>query len=288
MNRITLFLVLIFIGLTSCTKEEINLIGGNQPPVDEAITQLSIDNYINRVYISVLGRKATGAEYAAAQALFTANPSAKSSRLALLAQVQTNPDYRTNLVYRATLDLVEGVDSPTVVRDYQQVLLVLQDPKNVNLYPAYEMIKVGLENLLNMNVDFRSKSIHYMEVQRRCIDNLYYDQINMGTENFVVSMFQHFLDRYPSGQELADGKTMVDGGNSSLFLQTGASKSEFISIFFQSSAYAEGVVHAAARQYLFRKATQDEVILLAASYLQNYDISEIHAYFLSSDEYFKQ
>jgi len=275
-------------GLNSCTKEETNLIQGNQPPADEAITPLSIDNYINRIYISLLGRKASDLEFITAKALFSADPNALASRMALLNQVQAKADYRSNLVYRAKLDLIEGVDSATIIRDYQQVLLLLNDPSKVNLYPVYELEKAKLEALLMMSVDFRSEAIHYMDVHQRCIFNLYYDQINMGTENFVVSMFQHFLDRYPSGQELTNGKTMVDGGNSSLFLQTGAGKSDFIAIFFLSSAYAEGVIHSAARQYLFRKATQDEVLLLAPDYLTTYDISKVHAYFLSSDEYFKQ
>jgi len=56
-------------GLNSCTKEETNLIQGNQPPADEAITPLSIDNYINRIYISLLGRKASDLEFITAKAL---------------------------------------------------------------------------------------------------------------------------------------------------------------------------------------------------------------------------
>jgi len=288
MNRITLFLVIFILGAASCIKEESNLITGNNAPKDEAITPLSIDNYINRVYISLLGRKASDSEFIAAQALFQADPAAQANRITLLAQVQANPEYKTNLVYRTKLDLLEGVDSATIIRDYQQILAILQDPSKQSLYPAYEVIKLKLEALLEISANYQAGAIHYMEVQRRCIDNMYYDQINMGTENFVVSMFQHFLDRYPSGQELSNGKAMVDGNNSSLFLQTGVGKDEFISIFFNSSAYAEGLVHNVARQYLFRKATQDEVLLLAPNYLQGFHIEAVHAYYLSSDEYFKQ
>ena len=32
----------------------------------------------------------------------------------------------------------------------------------------------------------------------------------MGTENFVVAMFQHFLLRYPTDSELESAKDMVD------------------------------------------------------------------------------
>lgn len=288
MNRITLFYLALIFSLISCTKEENNVILGNEAPKDEAITPLSIDNYINRVYISLLGRKASDAEFSAAKALFATKPGDRAHRDDLLASVQSNTDYRSNLVYRAKLDLIEGVDSLIIVRDYAQVLLILKDPSKANLHPTYQIIKEKLEALLNLGNDYRAGNIHYMEVQQRCINNSYYDQINMGTENFVVSLFQHFLDRYPSGQELSASKLMVDGSNSSIFLQTGAGKQDFISIFFNASSYAEGQVHAVARQFLFRKATQDEVLLLAPAYLKDFDIAKLHAYFLTSNEYFKQ
>lgn len=287
MNRILIVLAIAML-LLSCTKEEIRVVDGNQAPADTSISQLTIDNYINRIYIGLLGRKALDAEFQAAQALFVANPNSKAARQQLITNVQLSPEYRLNMAYRAKLDLIEGVDSATMVRDYQLLLLQLQDTSLNFIKPLLEENKIRMEKLITLRVDYMMGNIHVIEMHKRCIDNPYYDQINMGTENFVVSMFQHFLDRYPSGQELANGKTMVDGGNSSLFLKSGSGKPDFMQIFFDSESYAEGQVHAVANQFLFRKATQDEVLLLAPPYLQYQTIEPIQLYFLSSDSYFKQ
>ncbi|HCS20498.1 MAG TPA: hypothetical protein DIW47_08050 [Bacteroidetes bacterium] len=287
MNRILLLLAMALLML-SCTKEEIRVIDGNQAPADSSISQLTIDNYINRIYIGLVGRKALDAEFLAAQALFVADPASKAAREQLIDQIQNTAEYRINVAYRAKLDLIQGIDSAIMIRDYQLLLLQLQDTSLNFIKPLLEENKVRMEKLILASVHFMQDSIDVVELHRRYIDNPYYDQINMGTENFVVSMFQHFLDRYPSGQELNNGKTMVDGANSSIFLETGAGKADFIQIFFNSESYAEGQVHAVANQFLFRKATQDEVLLLALPYLQNHDLGAIQRYFLSSDLYFKQ
>lgn len=287
MNRILLILATILL-LTSCTKEEIRVLNGNQAPADSSISQLTVDNYINRIYIGLLGRKALDAEFQAAQALFVSNPGSKAAREQLIGQVQNSAEYRINLAYRAKLDLIEGIDSAIMIRDYQLLLLQLQDTSLNFIKPLLEENKIRMEKLIMLNVDYMTGTIDVVEVHRRCVDNPYYDQINMGTENFVLSMFQHFLDRYPSAQELNNGKIMVDGGNSSLFLQTGAGKADFIQIFFESESYAEGQVHAVASQFLFRKATQDEVLLLALPYLATHDLAAMQRYFLSSDTYFIQ
>jgi hypothetical protein len=287
MNRILPMLVVCLL-LFSCTKEEIKIVDGNQAPADSSVSQLTVDNYINRIYIGLLGRKALDAEFQAARSLFVANPGSKGAREQLIDEVQNSAEYRINLVFRAKLDLIEGVDSATMIRDYQLLLLQLQDTSLNFIKPILEENKIRLENLIMLSVDFMQESIDVVEVHRRCIDNPYFDQINMGTENFVLGMFQHFLDRYPSTQELTNGRTMVDGGNSSIFQETGSGKADFIDIFFKSQSYAEGQVHAVANQFLFRKATQDEVLLLSLTYLFTHDLAAVQRYYLSSDTYFNQ
>ena len=55
-----------------------------------------------------------------------------------------------------------------------------------------------------------------------------YDEINMGTENFVVSIFQNFFHRYPTAAELYSASNMVDGNQSTIFNTNGSSKKDFI------------------------------------------------------------
>ncbi|MDZ7847129.1 MAG: hypothetical protein U5L96_10360 [Owenweeksia sp.] len=76
-----------------------------------------------------------------------------------------------------------------------------------------------LDAMLQIPGKLDSNLIDHIELHRRIIDNPYYDDINMGTENFVVATYQNFLFRYPTGVELEEAKKMVDGFPGSLFLQ---------------------------------------------------------------------
>src|SRR5688500_9745693 len=153
MNRILLMLAFSLL-LFSCTKEEIKILDGNQAPVDSSVSQLTVDNYINRIYIGLLGRKALDTEFASARSLFIANPASKAAREQLIDQVQHSAEYRINLVFRAKLDLIEGVDSAIMIRDYQLLLLQLQDTSLNFIKPILEENKIRLEKLITLSVDF--------------------------------------------------------------------------------------------------------------------------------------
>ena len=51
--------------LISCDKTEEVYIEGNVAPPDETIENVIIENYLNKLYISLLGRKATDEEFSA-------------------------------------------------------------------------------------------------------------------------------------------------------------------------------------------------------------------------------
>ena len=88
-----IFFVLTFF---ACKKDESVIIRGNVAPPDYTIEQVIIDNYINKLYISVLGREPLKDEFDNAIILFGANVS-KESRIKLVENVQANDEYFDNL-----------------------------------------------------------------------------------------------------------------------------------------------------------------------------------------------
>ena len=98
-------------------------------------------------------------------------------------------------------------------------------------------------------------------------------------------MFQHFLFRYPTVQELDDGREMVDGFQSIAFLQIGDSKEDYMDIFFASGDYFEGQVRSLFLKYLFREPTSGELLPLVTAYRSNLDYFLLQAEILSLDEY---
>lgn len=286
MRNILLFALVILLG--SCSKTDYQVVPGNEPTPDEAINEITVHNYINRVYITLLGRKANTSEFNLAKGRFESDRNDKKARELLIDDLLQSDEFRNNLVFRARLKLIEGVDSASIARDYQLLLLQIGDSSLAFFRPFLELNKLRMEKLMLVSADYLNEVISLDGLHRRFVDNPYYDDINMGTENFVVSMFQHFLDRYPTVQELESGKRMVDGQNSSLFLIGGSSKDDFLNIFFNSFAYVEGRIHQYCRETMFRKATTEEILHLTPDFMSSKSPNDVIRYFLSSNEYFLQ
>ena len=112
----------------------------------------------------------------------------------------------------------------------------------------------------------------------------------MGTENFVVSMFQNYFSRYPSSSELTNSKQMIDYDPNAttspvVFLQLGSSKNDFINIFFNYREFYEGMVRIQYSRFLFREPLTEEMASLTSSFKNSRDFKALQSYILSSDEY---
>ncbi len=107
----------------------------------------------------------------------------------------------------------------------------------------------------------------------------------MGTENFVVSNFQHFFGRYPTQDELEKAKKMVDGLSSSLFFVPGSTKAEYLTIFFASDNFYEGQVYDLYKRYLFRKPTTEESAAQTEFFKASRNYQELQKNILTTNEY---
>jgi len=122
-------------------------------------------------------------------------------------------------------------------------------------------------------------------MQKRCINNYIYDQINMGAANFVISSFLHFLNRAPTTNELTQGENMVNGQPGTLFLQVGQSKPDYLLIFFSSLNYYEGEAVLLYNKYLFRNPSSVEMSNAATKYQSTLDYIQMQKDILSTNEY---
>lgn len=122
-------------------------------------------------------------------------------------------------------------------------------------------------------------------MHRRLVDNPVYDEINMGTQNFVIATFNQLLLRYPTENELAQSSLMIEGFNGILFFEPGKSKDDYLTIFTESNDYFEGQVRDVYLRYLFREPLSHEVTTYAEQYKTSDDYSALLKVVLGSDEY---
>lgn len=210
MRKLIIIPVLVFI-LWSCKKDNIEYISGNTPPPDFTVETVVKENYVNKLYISILGRQASDTEYKDGLVLMNESGLSEAGRLELISSIMDKEDYFHNEYETIREDLLDGVDTSEVTK-YKKILVNSKErTDDQDLINSYDSLIKNLDLILGIIPGLENDAFNFVEVQRRCVDNYLYDKLNMGSENFVVSMYQNFLFRYPTSEEIISAVDMVDG-----------------------------------------------------------------------------
>lgn len=268
----------------ACSKQEIRVQTGNAPAQERPINTELKKNYLNRVFITLLGRKSLDQEEI--QYLQILGDSAKrESREIILDSIMQKEDFYYNLFHSHSADILANVDTAELFSDLATMRNQLQQATgNFRLYLLREIPR--LENLVDLFPRLVADSAGLKEMHQLMVNTPYYDEINMGTENFVVACFQNFLLRYPSQMELENASDMVNGSSAQLFLQSGSHKEDFIEIFFNSPEYFEGQVRYHYLRYLFREPSPYELNQELQAYSSTEDYRNLIKKIIASDAYF--
>lgn len=279
-------IAILSIAVFSCKKEaELIEIPGNQPPPDNTISSVVKESYINKVYISVLGREPEASELSSGLNKINQHNLSMADREAFLDEVFTKPEYYQKLYETTSIKFLNSFDTSAITEQLYVLNFLLTDSSYASIYDLIHMEIDRLEDLRDVPVDLNNGTLTMAGMHRRMINNYFYDQINMGTENFVVSTFQHFMDRYPTSNELEQGKNMVDGLNAIIFLTQGNTKDNYMDIILGTNNYFEGQVSELYLRYLFRQPTSAEMVQYTAQYKASLDYIELQKTILSTDEY---
>ena len=254
MKRVLLLFAILTI--FSCTKVEQVIVDGNTHPADPTIENTVIENYVNKLYISTIGREPTPLEFDDNFETLREENLSQQSREIVIDKVLEKAEYFDNLFKLESANILNGVDTSMIndrVNLYNELLESLSVSGIDSIYVEYELARMKEFQLalLSLNIGANTST----ELYKCMVNNNFFDEINMGIENFVVAMFQYFLLRYPSDDELKNAKTMVDDENATVFFETGNGKYDFISIFFSSDEYYTGQTSILFNRYLFRNPT---------------------------------
>jgi hypothetical protein len=277
----------LFIGLLilSCNKTEEKIIPDNNPPADNTIPASLRINFINKVYISLIGREPETAEFNAADLTLRNSNFSSASRKTIVQEILNQDAFldREFEIYRN--DLISGVDTAEISELITTFEFLLTNSTYMQQWPLIEIEKARLISLRNVGSELKNGTISLIEMQRRCVDNFYFDQLNMGSLNFVIACFQNLLLRNPTQFEQTEGVKMLDGFNGILFLQTGESKAQFQQIFFQSDDYFAGQIKLNYLRFMLRLPSSEEEVLYSSRLKSDGNIKTILIDLLSSDEY---
>ena len=276
-----LFSVLI---ISSCTKIEDVIIVDNTLPPDNTIENTTIETYINKLYISTIGREPIESEFTADFSILRDADVSQESREIVIDGILNKDEYYNNLFKLECEHLLLGLDTADINLNIYVLTGLLDMAQGLELLYIEDALErmLKLQEVLPGLVD---GTISNMEMHKRMVNNNMYDEINMGTENFVISMFQSFMQRYPTTSELENGKLMVNDNNSSVFFIPGNGKEDFINIFIESDEYFTGQTNILFNRYLFRDPTSEESINYSLDYINSQDYKLLQRRILSTNEF---
>lgn len=285
--------------LVACT-DELVVIDGNSPYSTFNISDIKIANYVNRLYIDLIGREPLDDELALTVERLKGGGLKREVRDSIIRVLTSDTTFRENefsyqaayilnLYNLAKVRCLEGAsDGEIYLRISTLRLGARQDSLEGNWDGYHEKQNQVRRNqaVLDSRQALLDGLIDYHQMYAFMIDNSLYDQINMNTFNYVRATFDQLCWRLPTQQEFDAGFDMIQYNETKeLFGELGSSKSDYIRIFSESNEMLEGMVIWAFQVFLSRPPTPGEVVTLLPEYIRTKDINRLIAQILVTDEY---
>jgi len=286
--------------LVSCKKEEVVVRPNKLAPDYDAVPSVVVRNYVNRLFIDLLGREPVDAEMNAEVGALNAGGLSLDTRTALVNKLMTSSVFvqgdssykhayaqRTYEQFKARF--IEGV-SDEVIDGFigNAAQAALNDSLSGNAIAASES-NSALQRLLQLKgarVAYREGQINAVEMARRMMFNDVYDEINMNAFNFINASFDNLLFRYPTNAEFDASYTMVEHNTGAiLFGQSAQNKGGYLQILVNSAEGHEGLVRLFFRSYLGREPGAYEAYQLTTAFMADHDLRRMQRTILVGDEY---
>ncbi|MEM8907277.1 MAG: hypothetical protein AAGD05_05470 [Bacteroidota bacterium] len=279
-RSVLLFISIILLGLTACTKKELITVPDNEAPLVNHVPRIKIERYVNRVFIDLLGREPIIEEMEAEVAALKAAQLSKEARTTLVVKLQTATHfvvgdtsyqraYYQNLYNLAKIRCLEGAS----------------DAK-IGEFGGPGDLGASARAVLATRNDLQQGTIQMHEAFARMIDNPVYDLINMNSFNFVNATFDNLLWRFPTSSEFNAGFNMVEHQRQKrLFGQSGRNKTDYIQILTESREMFGGLLIWSFQKLLSRRPTSLESDQMLDDFFQHQDIRLVQRQIMIGDEY---
>jgi hypothetical protein len=293
-----LLFVILLIMASSCKKDP--FIDDNFPPDYHNVSTAKIKNYINRIYIDLLGREPLKVEMERDLNMLQTDSLSIDSRLLLIQTLQTDTTFREgdtsyqyayyNRLYETLkARLIEGVEDDYIYEQLGLSQTALSSAQSAGDSFQIALISDDIEEflrVLSLKNELRLKNIDFAIAHKILLDNYIYETINMNTFNFVNSTFDNLLFRFPTAQEATAGYNMIEYNMSGNILgMNGNSREDYLNILTQSPAFREGLIIWTFRSLLQRDPTDAEVSTFMNEYGANIDYESLQKTIMSGDEY---
>lgn len=299
MNKKISYIFLIFIGLLSC-KKDVEVITDNDAPYYGELPTLLLENYVNRLYIDLIGREPLDAEMENDVQFLRDKEVTLESRGELIKKLQFDTtfvegdsSYKFAYYHRMydmlKVRLLEGASNNYIGAELgNHYAAYLVDSVNGNMLDANKKLLNyhKLNNVLIAEMQYYNGVIEINEVHRRMVFNSVYDAINLNTFNFINAAFDNLLFRYPTNYEFDEVYKMIEDNTAQIVLGGSANnKGDFTYLICSTKEFYEGTIVWCYGTLLARNPTTEETAVLMDSYFLDKDFQKVQRFIMKTDEY---
>ncbi|MCB0760705.1 MAG: hypothetical protein KDC12_04210 [Flavobacteriales bacterium] len=293
------FVAIVFLSLFSCKKDPVVFENNDIPPYDE-IPTIIVQNYVNRLFIDIIGREPLDAEMDLEVNALEAEDLSMESREDLVeklmyseAPLEGDISYNHACFEKLYEDtkarLLEGSSDGFIMSKYDIFrFAAIADSLsgNVTGYEANMELANALLAIIDCKESLRTQTIEINEVYRRMTYNWIYDEINMNTFNFINATFNDMFFRYPTQSEFDNAYSVIEFNEPAQVLGVVVqNKLEYIEALTSTTEFEEGLVRWSFLNMLAREPSAQEVYAHVGLFEQTNDILTIYKSIFKTDEY---
>lgn len=296
----TLYLGLSVLFLSGCTETENIAVNNNQPPNYKGVSTLRIENYVQRMFIDLLGREATEKERISFTNQLKLADLHDSCRRRLSAMLMFDTTFRLgDSSYRhafaqriydiSKARFLEGASDPSISQfignlDFA-ITIARLNGDSIGVY-RYTDAKNKYFDVLNSRFVFRKSIKDYRHVCAVMMNNSIYDGINMNSFNYINAVFDNCLLRKPTNDEFDRSYSIIEkNAPAAIFSRWASNKNEYCDAVVNSDAFHEAQIRWFYYILLQREATTAEVSALFFSFYQTHQIEGVIQKIITGDEY---
>jgi len=298
--RIYPFFVLIATILITACGQKVTVVEDNDAPYYDGIPTIRVENYVNKLYIDLIGREPLDVERDSDVDLLKANSLSMDTRAEIVERLQTDTTWRDgdtsyNYAYYRRFHevskgrLLEGISDgglkfkAGLERNGALVDSLLGD--SVAMQKHLEKMQL-FEDVVDARLLLQSGDITINEFFASMLRCPVYDDINMNSFNIINASFNDLFFRYPTENEFDIAFDMIEFNQSGILLrESGQNYLDYCVIITGSREFYEGMARWAFRSLVSRDPTTEEVAPLLQQYLADGDFKKVQRSVLITDEY---
>lgn len=285
---------------TSCTKKDEKVIAGNVPKTYENVSTVKVENYINRLYIDLLGREPLDAENDRDLGFLRSGNLSYDTRKLLITRLMTDSafvpgdsSYKRAYFQRiydlSKARLLEGASENEFYEIIGPAQFGLTSSRllgdSIGVFAAMETIS-KCTNVLKSRRAYQYGLITINDMYAYMLNNDIYDKINMNSLNFVNASFDDMFFRFPTRDEFTIAYDIIERSKSgSLFGGYAGNKAEYCAMLVNSREFSEGIIKWCYLTLIGREPSTQETYNLVRDFHNTKNLQQVQKLILITDEY---